>query len=337
MKTVFMGTPEFALESLDALHERGHQIVRVLCQADRPAGRGLKLVAGPVKRRALELGIPVLQPTRMKDPALVEELRSLAPDLIVVAAYGKILPRDVLQVPRLACVNVHASVLPRLRGAAPIHRAILDGEKTTGITIMLMDEGMDTGDMLLWEEMPIGPEDTAGDIHDRLAPRGAQLLVEALDRLEAGAITPVKQDHTKATFAPKLEPGLGRVEWRRPAAEVDRLIRGLSPFPGAHTFVTGLRLKLLGSKLVDRADDDDAVTPGRILEASADRGLEIACGQGAVRPTREQPEGRKPMGAKEFIAGYRPRAGDVLRSDPPSEADVTIADASDPVGAPDQA
>lgn len=310
-----MGTPDFAVPSLVAMHERGWTITAVLCQPDKPAGRGMNLTPPPVKRKAEELGLRVMQPARVRDPQVLAELATMQPDVIAVAAYGKILPKSVLDLPRLGCVNVHASMLPRLRGAAPIHHAVLRGEATTGVTIMKMDEGMDTGDMLVWEELPLDARETAGSLHDRLAPIGARLLVQALDGLLAGTLKPTPQDHAGHTMAPKLAPDLGRIDWTRDAAEVDRQVRGCTPVPGAYTFLGGKRLRVL-----DAAPAEGRGTPGTVLEATPDRGIVVACGQGALALTRVQPEGKKPQVARDFLAGHKVPAGTSLGDAPANAA-----------------
>lgn len=308
-----MGTPDFAVPSLVAMHERGWQITAVLCQPDKPAGRGMKLTPPPVKRKAEELGLKVLQPARVREPAVVAELAAMAPDVIAVAAYGKILPRSILDLPRLGCINVHASMLPRLRGAAPIHHAVLSGESSSGVTIMKMDEGMDTGDMLLWEEVTLDPRETAGSLHDRLSPIGARLLVTALDGLLAGTLTPVEQEHAKHTMAPKLAPDLGRIDWTRSAAEVDRHVRGVTPFPGAYTFLSGKRLRVLEAVAAEGRGE-----AGTVLAATPERGIVVACGDGAMALMRIQPEGKKAQSAREFLAGHKVPAGTRLEDAAPA-------------------
>lgn len=311
MRAIFMGTPDFAVPSLVALHERGWKIVAVLCQPDKPAGRGMKLTPPPVKKKAEELGLPVMQPAKLRDEAVVKQLRELEPDVIAVAAYGKILARSVLEIPKIGCINVHASVLPRLRGAAPIHWAVLNGEKTSGVTIMKMDEGMDTGDMLVREEIPLAPDETAGSLHDKLAPMGARLLVQALDGLMAGTVKPVPQDHAQATLAPKLPADLGRVDWTKSAAEVDRQIRGSTPFPGAYTFLGGKRLRVAEARIADGSG-----TAGSVIAAAPERGIVVACGSGAIALARVQPEGKKPQAVREFLAGHRVAAGERVGEEP---------------------
>jgi len=308
MNAVFMGTPDFAVPSLLAMHEAGWRIAAVYCQPDKPAGRGMKLTAPAVKVAADRLGLRVIQPVKLRDPAVLAELAALEPDVIAVAAYGKILPKSVLDLPKLGCVNVHASLLPRLRGAAPIHHAVLSGERSSGVTIMRMDEGLDTGDMLLWEVVVLDPRETAGSLHDRLAPLGARLLVQALEGLSRGTLKSVPQDHPRHTLAPKLAPDLGRIDWSRPAAEVDRHVRGVTPFPGAFTFLDGKRLRVQEARAVEGRGE-----PGVVIAATPEAGIVVACGEGALALARVQPEGKKPQSAREFLAGHRGVAGARMR------------------------
>lgn len=305
MRTVFMGTPDFAVSSLDALHQRT-EVVAVVCQPDKPAGRGMKLRPPPVKRRALELGLEVLQPPRVRAPSFRERFSQLAPELVVVAAYGKILPASLLaEVPR-GFVNVHASLLPRLRGAAPIHRAVLRGEAASGVAIMRLTEGMDEGPVYLDRRTPLAADETAGSLHDRLATLGAEALGEFLDRTLAGEeLTPREQDHAAATYAPKLEAAEFGVDWKRPASEVDRQIRGLSPFPSAFTLLASRRLVLLGSEpLVGEPEG----APGELVRLDR-RGPVVACGEGAVLLTRVKPSGKRAMDAGDWLRGARLEIG----------------------------
>lgn len=305
MRTVFMGTPDFAVESLDVLAEKT-DVAAVVCQPDKPAGRGMKLRPPPVKRRALELGLEVLQPRRVRAKSFRARFRELAPELVVVAAYGKILPGSLLdEVPR-GFLNVHASVLPRLRGAAPIHRAILSGEAESGVALMHLTEGMDEGPVYLDARTPLSPDETAGSLHDRLATLGAGLLARWLDSALTGETpVPVEQDHDAATYAPKLDPAEFAVGWERPGAEVDRQIRGLSPFPGAYTFLDGKRVVLLGSRL---AGDDAAGEPGAVVRLEKD-GPVVACAGGAVKLTRVKPAGKRAMDAGDWLRGARLEVG----------------------------
>jgi methionyl-tRNA formyltransferase len=304
MRTAFMGTPDFAVASLDALAERT-EVVAVVCQPDKPAGRGMKLRPPPVKRRAEELGLPVLQPRRARARSFREEFRALAPELVVVAAYGKILPGDLLEeVPR-GFVNVHASLLPRLRGAAPIHAAVLRGEEASGVSIMRLTEGMDEGPVYLDRRVELAPDETAGSLHDRLAIEGAEALGEFLDRVLAGEeLAPAEQDHDAATYAHKLDPAEFEVDWSLPAIEVERRIRGLSPFPGSYTFQEGG--KRLGLLMAGPAEGGGE--PGTIV-ALGKRGPVVACGEGAVEVTRVKPAGKRTMDAGDWLRGARLEEG----------------------------
>ncbi len=291
MRIIFMGTPEFSVPALEALAEAGHEIAAVYTQPPRPAGRGRKERPSPVHRRAAELGLEVRHPVSLKDTAEQEAFAALEADLAVVVAYGLILPQPVLDAPKNGCLNIHASLLPRWRGAAPIHRAIMAGDKETGVCIMRMEAGLDTGPVLLCEASPISPEDTTGSLHDRLSQMGARLIVQALERL--GDLAPRPQPEEGVTYAEKVSKAETRVDWRRPAVEVDRHIRGLSPFPGAWCEIEGERVKLLQSRL---AQGDGA--PGQVLD-----GFTVACGDGAVEILKAQRAGKQAMGAEEFLRG----------------------------------
>ena len=293
-----MGTPAFACPILKALLVRPDPVVGVVCQPDRPRGRGLAVTPPEVKRLALARGLPVLQPERVRDAAFQDALRALAPDLIVVAAYGKILPRAILDLPSRGCINVHASLLPRHRGAAPIPWAILAGDSVTGVTIMAMNEEMDAGDMLLTRETPIVPSDTGGMLTDRLARLGAEAITEAIDGLQASTLPYVPQPPVGITFAPRIERAQGRLDWSRTAEELERRVRALAPAPSAFTSVAGKRLKIHQAALAPGQGD-----PGRVLGASPE-GILVAAGTGALRLLEVQPEGRRRMRAAEFVAGH---------------------------------
>jgi methionyl-tRNA formyltransferase len=312
MRLVFMGTPAFALPSLEVLLDRPGELVCVYTQPDRPSGRGLAPQPSPVKRRAAEAGVPVREPATLKDDAVFAEYAALRPDLCVVAAYGKILPRRYLDVPRLGCVNVHASLLPRYRGAAPIQWAIARGETETGITLMQMDAGMDTGDILAQRTIPIDPDDTAGTLEPRLARLGAEVLREALGRLRAGEALPrTHQDASQATMAPMLRKEDGRLDWARPARDLANLVRALNPWPSAWTHHRGKLLKVLRAAPVPLASP---AAPGTVVAVSRSAGgrLEVACGQGALSLLEVQAEGRKRHPVGEFLLGSRIAEGDVL-------------------------
>jgi methionyl-tRNA formyltransferase len=296
LRTVFFGSPEFAVPTLRALLE-AHEVVAVVTQPDKPAGRGRKVVPPAVKLVAEAAGIPVLQPRSARTEELLAALRALAPDVAVVVAYGKILPQAVLDVPRHGCLNVHASLLPRYRGAAPIQWAILRGESETGITIMKLDAGMDTGPMLLSRAVAIRDDDTAGTLAARLAPIGAELMVVALERLQAGALVELPHDHALATHAPPLTKEQGRIDWTRPAREVRDLVRGVDPWPGAYTNLGMETLKVWGARLADGRG-----RPGEVLEVERD-GLVVACGEGAVSLAELQLPARKRLTARALVAG----------------------------------
>ncbi|MDI3338245.1 methionyl-tRNA formyltransferase [Defluviimonas aestuarii] len=291
MRVVFMGTPEFSVPVLDALHA-AHEIVCVYCQPPRPAGRGKKDRPSPVQARAEVLGLPVRHPVSLKGDEAQAEFAALQADVAVVVAYGLILPQAVLDAPKHGCLNIHASLLPRWRGAAPIHRAIMAGDAETGICIMQMEAGLDTGPVLLCERTAIGAEETTAELHDRLSAMGAQTIVEALGRL--GSLVPVPQPDAGVTYAQKIDKAEARVDWTRPAVEVDRLIRGLSPFPGAWCKIGGERVKLLRSRLAAGSG-----APGEVLS-----GFTIACGDGAVEIAEAQREGKRPMPARDLLLGW---------------------------------
>jgi methionyl-tRNA formyltransferase len=311
-----MGTPEFAVPTLHALVESGYPILRVVTQPDRPQGRGRRLISGPVKQYSLDQGLEVLQPVKIADPVFVELLRVLEPDVIVVVAFGRILPPEILKVPCLGCVNVHASLLPRYRGAAPIHWAVINGEQETGITTMLMDEGLDTGDILLQKKLLIEPDDSVGVVHDRLARLGTTLLVETLDRLAEGELKARPQDEVRATYAPPIRREHELIAWARPALEIKNQVRGLDPWPGAYTLLGGRELKVWRVEVVS----PDKVMPsdggdrrsGRLLLADPERGLVVRAGMGALRIHELQLAGRKRVRAENFLRGYPLAAGTVL-------------------------
>ena len=293
MRVVFMGTPEFSVPALDALIAAGHEVACVYCQPPRPAGRGQKDRPSPVQARAEALGLPVRHPVSLKPETEQADFAALEADVAVVVAYGLILPQPVLDAPRHGCLNIHASLLPRWRGAAPIHRAIMAGDAETGVCIMQMEAGLDTGPVLMREATPIGPSDTTGRLHDRLSEMGARLIVETLTQLSELAHEP--QSEVGVSYAAKIDKAEARVDWTRPAAEVDRHIRGLSPFPGAYCLHEEERLKLLDSALADGAG-----APGTVLTDD----LVVACGTGAVRLLRLQRPGKGAQDAATFLRGY---------------------------------
>ena len=305
LRIVFMGTPDFAVPCLQTLLDSPHSVVGVFTQPDKPQGRKMVLTPPPVKVLAAENGVPVFQPEKMKDPATLEQLKILAPDLIVVVAYGRILPRAVLELPRYGCINVHASLLPKYRGAAPIQWAILDGETETGVTIMQMDAGLDTGDMLLTYETKVGEKETAGELFDRLAQSGAELLTQTLVKLDE--ITPRPQDDAQSCYAHMLDKQMAVIDWSRSAHEIDCLIRGLNPWPIALTTLSGERLKVFAAEKAAGNGE-----PGTVLEADPKKGLTVACGEGALRLTEIQLVGGKRMKANDFLRGHAIEVGTKL-------------------------
>lgn len=305
MRLLFFGTPEFAVPSLQILLDRGEEVAAVVCQPDRPAGRGQRLTPPPVKVLAESAGVPVLQPEKLRTPEALAGLRAYAPDLIVVAAYGKILSADLLRLPPRGCINVHASLLPRYRGAAPIQWAILRGETVTGVTIMQMDEGMDTGAMLLQRSLAIGNDETYGELQERLARLGAEALSEALDALARGDLAATPQDHAGATMAPKIEKEQGRIEWSRPAEETARQVRAFNPWPSAFTSANGQPLKI--HRATAAAGDGSAAVVVAIHPE-----LVVACGEGVLRLAEVQPGGKQRMSGAAFARGARLAPGDRL-------------------------
>jgi methionyl-tRNA formyltransferase len=306
-KILFMGTPAFAVPSLKILLEQEQPVIGVVTQPDRPKGRGKQPAAPPVKVFAEAQGVPVFQPERIREPEILESFRQLNLDLVVVAAFGQILPKEMLALPRRGCINVHPSLLPRYRGAAPLNWAIIRGETRTGVTIMQMDEGMDSGDILLQEETAIGPGETVGELHDRLAVSGAQLLMETIRGLEAGAIRRTPQDHAAATFAPRLKKEDGLIHWDADVLAIVRLIRGLSPEPCAYTWIDRKILKIYNAIEIERSLP---AAPGSI--SICENELRVSAGNGTVSLLDVQLEGRKRMPVQDFLRGCRLNPGDRL-------------------------
>jgi len=309
MKIIFAGTPEFAAVALEALYAAGHEITLVLTQPDRPAGRGMQLQASPVKQCALKHGTPVAQPVSLrlngKYPEVAQEahalLQSTPHDVMVVAAYGLILPRSVLDIPRYGCINIHGSLLPRWRGAAPIHRAIEAGDTETGITIMQMEEGLDTGPMMLIESLPISAEDTTGSLHDKLAALGGRMIVEAMEKLERGALPATPQPEEGANYAAKIAKEEAALDFSRGAEQLARRIRAFNPFPGATGRFGDTVVKLWQARPVTVAQHGE---PGQVLSADAQGGIVVACGEGALLLTELQKPGGKRLPAAEFLKGF---------------------------------
>ncbi|MFZ5988188.1 MAG: methionyl-tRNA formyltransferase [Bacillota bacterium] len=309
MRIVFMGTPEFALPSLDMLVNEGYDVAAVITQPDKPKGRGKKVAMPPVKEYADQKEITVLQPAKVKTKEFVEALKEIKPDLLVTAAYGKILPMDVLDIPPLGCINVHGSLLPKYRGAAPVHWAIINGEKVTGITTMYTDIGMDTGDILLKGEIEITEDMTAGELHDKLAVLGAVVLKETLRKLEEGTLERIPQAEEEATYAPIISKDVGLIDWSKSAREVHNLVRGTNPWPGAFTYYQGDAMKVWMTSVVN--EKKHGYKPGTICEVGKD-GLIVACGTGVVDIKEVQFESCRRMCIGDYICGHRMDEGEVL-------------------------
>ena len=306
MRILFMGTPDIAAESLNALIAAGHDICAVFTRADKPVGRKQILTAPPVKQTAEANGIPVYQPRTLRDGSSDELIKSLAPDIIVVVAYGCIIPPQLLHVAKYGCINLHVSLLPKYRGSAPIQWAVLNGDAETGVTIMQLDEGLDTGDILYVQPVAIDPDMTSGELFDRVSAIGAKTLVEVLPKIEAGKLTPKKQEESLATKAPSLTKEMAQFDFTQPAAHIHNWVRGMNPWPGAW-FITsgGKKLKVMECRAVEASGK----APGTVL---ATKPLTVACGEGAVQLLNVVPEGKKPMDGTAFAAGQRLKTGDIL-------------------------
>lgn len=310
MKVVFMGTPDFAAETLKALIRAGHEVMAAVTQPDKPRGRSGEPMPSPVKVLAAQHGIPVLQPRRIKTPEAVAQLKQYAADVYVVAAFGQILSQEILDLPKYGCLNVHASLLPKYRGASPIQHAIIDGEETTGITVMQMDAGLDTGDMLYKRECAITPEDDYETLHDRLAALGGEAITEALSLLEQGKLVPVRQEDALSCYAPLIQKAMGRIDFTKPALAIDRLIRGLTPWPSAYTDYKGKQLKVWRAVPLPERDCGGR-PPGEILETGKNS-VTVAAGEGALELLELQLEGKKRMNAHDFLLGVKMLPGEIL-------------------------
>lgn len=310
MKIVFMGTPDFAVGALEAIIQAGHQVAAVVTQPDKPKGRGKEVQMTPVKVCATAHDIPVFQPVKIKESEAVERLRSYEADIFVVVAFGQILSEEILSMPQYGCVNIHASLLPKYRGAAPIQWAVINGEKVTGVTIQQMDKGIDTGDILMKTEVLIDEAETADSLHDKLARAGAQLIVESLPKIESGDITPVKQNEEESSYAKMLQKSMSRIDWSKDAAELDCLIRGLISWPGAVTVFRGKNLKIWEEEAVKNVPMhvDDA-KPGTVVCVEKDA-FYVQTGNGTLKVTAVQPEGKKRMAVRDFLLGYPVKAGE---------------------------
>ena len=308
MNIVFMGTPDFAASILKSIYEAGHNITAVVTQPDKPKGRGKEMAVSAVKEYALSVGLPVFQPERIKAEDSVAKLREFTADIFVVAAFGQILSKEILEMPKYGCINAHASLLPKYRGASPIQWAIMKGESESGVTMMQMDEGLDTGDMLTKVVVPITAEDTGESLHDKLSEAGAKLCIETLELIEAGNVTPVKQPKECDSYAKLLNKQMGELDFAKSAAELELLVRAFTPWPGTYTYVDGKMLKVLSAHVID---DNVSENAGTIIKASGD-GLYIACGNGVLVATKVQLEGKKKMSVHDFLLGYKINEGTVL-------------------------
>lgn len=306
MRVVYMGTPDFAVNTLQALLDSEHEVLAVVTQPDKPKGRGKTMQFTPVKTLAAAHALTVLQPARVREPAFVEQISSLAPDVIVVAAFGQILPEDILNIPRYGCINVHASLLPKYRGAAPIQWAILNGEKETGVTIMHMEKGLDTGDMIAQSVVPITEKDTGDSLHDKLADAGAKLLLSVLTQLAEGTAKRQKQDDSLSSYAKLLSKEMGRMDFTRAAADLERLIRGMNSWPSAFTSFHGKTLKIFEAQLVEGSG-----SCGEVIAVDKES-FTVMCGRGALRIMNLQLEGKKRMDTAAFLLGNQVKAGDML-------------------------
>ena len=308
MKIVFMGTPDFSAGILKALSDAGHRIVLVVTQPDKPKGRGGKVSISPVKECALSHGFELFQPEKIKNEEGIKKLSSCGADIFVVAAFGQILSKEILDIPEYGCVNVHASLLPQYRGASPIQQAILDGRTVTGVTIMQMDEGVDTGDILMKKEVPIDEKETGGSLFDKLSDAGSKLIVEALEALEEGKIIPEKQDESLSSHVKQIKKQMGRIDFSKDAAELERMIRAFDPWPGAYTFFNSKSIRFWSA---DVEEYNGGAKPGQIYDVTKDA-VCISCGRNALKITELQMEGKKRMGTKDFLLGFTFNRGDVF-------------------------
>lgn len=311
MKIIYMGTPDFAVAPLEAILKAGHEVTAVVTQPDRQKGRGREVQYSPVKECALSYGIPVLQPLKIKEKDAVEELRKYPADIFVVAAFGQLLSEEILNMPRLGCINIHASLLPAYRGAAPIQWCVINGEEKTGVTIMQMAKGMDTGDILLQKEVVLDEKETGGSLFDRLMETGAELIVEVLPKIEAGELTPVVQKEELATYAGKITKDMGNIDFAKSAVTIERLIRGLNPWPSAFTHYKGKILKIWEADVVSECANAENPVPGTVI-AMDKESFTLATGEGALRIRSLQPEGKKRMSCAEFMRGYEIKVGEAL-------------------------
>lgn len=307
MRVIFMGTPDFAVPVLEAIIQAGHTVIGVYTQPDKPKGRGKSMQYTPVKEKALEHQIPVYQPARVREPEVIEEIRNLKPDIIIVVAFGQILPEELLAIPPYGCVNVHASLLPKYRGAAPIQRVIMDGEKESGVTTMYMAKGLDTGDMIEQLVVPIDAKETGGSYHDKLAEAGAGLCISTMEKIEAGTAPRIPQDDSKSCYAHMLQKSMGELDFEQPAEVLERLVRGLNPWPSAYTQLQGKNLKIYEADIVEIPENQQR-EPGKITAVDK-KSFTIQCNPGGLRVTQLQLEGKKRMNTDAFLLGFTVEEG----------------------------
>lgn len=310
IRIVYMGTPDFAVEPLEAIIKAGYEVAAVVTQPDKQKGRGKEVKMTPVKVCALRHGIPVFQPVKIKEPEAVAELEKYQADLFVVAAFGQLLSEEILNMPEYGCINIHASLLPAYRGAAPIQWAVLNGEKESGVTIMQMDKGLDTGDMLLKRSVELSPKETGDSLHDKLMRLGAELIVEALPKLEKGELVPEKQKDELSSYAKKLTKAMGQIDWSKDAVSLERWIRGLNSWPSAYTFFGGKTLKIWEAQVTEENGAQKA-EPGQVVSVSRES-FTVACGQGELQILSLQLEGKKRVSTREFLLGYQVESGMIL-------------------------
>ena len=310
IRIVYMGTPDFAVEPLEAIIKAGYEVAAVVTQPDKQKGRGKEVKMTPVKECALRHGIPVFQPVKIKEPEAVAELEKYQADLFVVAAFGQLLSEEILNMPEYGCINIHASLLPAYRGAAPIQWAVLNGEKESGVTIMQMDKGLDTGDMLLKRSVELSPKETGDSLHDKLMHLGAELIVEALPKLEKGELVPEKQKDELSSYAKKLTKAMGQIDWSKDAVSLERWIRGLNSWPSAYTFFDGKTLKIWEAQVTEENGAQKA-EPGQVVSVSRES-FTVACGQGELQILSLQLEGKKRVSTREFLLGYQVEPGMIL-------------------------
>lgn len=312
MKVIFMGTPDFSVPTLQTLIDSRHQVIGVVTQPDKPKGRGNKILHTPVKAKAIEYQLPIFQPSKVREPEFIKLVKGLKPDVIIVIAFGQILPKALLDIPRYGCINIHASLLPKYRGAGPIQWAVINGEETTGLTTMFMDVGLDTGDMLLKAEINLANDETGGSLHDRLSVMGGPLILETLEQLQSDTIVRIPQEEQGATYAPMLDKELGYIDWNKSATMIERLIRGLNPWPSAYTYYKGKVLKIWKAEYLK--NDDKSIQPGTVYQIIKNKGFVVKCNEDSLLVKELQLQGKNKMDAASFMRGNNLEEGDIFES-----------------------